>query len=184
MPRLPTRREILRRRRPTQPRRLPQPTARSPSDAGVGRRRQSRAWKVLGDRRRAQDFLPTPGSVASTRVVVVMGEALADSHRGTRVVVVTAAQIDLIGTTTRVQPHDPWLTPSIATTTRVETGVPGDVPNLGQVDRTPQPPMNQACCMSTNLDRWPWKAAVMVLVSPLRCLATMKSASPGRSSLL
>ena len=34
--------------------------------------------------------------------------------------------------------------------------------------------------MSVNREKWPWKATVMVSVGPLRCLATMRSASPAR----
>lgn len=34
--------------------------------------------------------------------------------------------------------------------------------------------------MSTNRENIPWNATVMVSVGPLRCLATMKSASPWR----
>ena len=35
-------------------------------------------------------------------------------------------------------------------------------------------------CMSTNREKCPWNATVIVSVGPLRCLATMRSASPAR----
>jgi len=35
-------------------------------------------------------------------------------------------------------------------------------------------------CMSTKREKCPWNATVMVSVGPLRCLATMRSASPAR----
>ena len=38
----------------------------------------------------------------------------------------------------------------------------------------------QVGAMSTKRLKWPWKATVTVAVGPLRCLATMKSASPAR----
>lgn len=34
--------------------------------------------------------------------------------------------------------------------------------------------------MSVKREKWPWKATVTVSVGPLRCLATMRSASPAR----
>lgn len=42
----------------------------------------------------------------------------------------------------------------------------------GRGDRSPY------CGMSTNRENIPWNATVMVSVGPLRCLATMRSASP------
>lgn len=34
--------------------------------------------------------------------------------------------------------------------------------------------------MSVKREKWPWKATVIVSVGPLRCLATIRSASPAR----
>jgi Phosphotransferase enzyme family len=44
--------------------------------------------------------------------------------------------------------------------------------------------MGQPIAMSTNRERWSWAATVIVSVGPLRCLATMKSASPARGDSL
>ncbi|WP_460790838.1 hypothetical protein [Microbacterium lacusdiani] len=40
-----------------------------------------------------------------------------------------------------------------------------------------------AGAMSAKRLKWPWNATSMVAVGPLRCLATIRSASPGRVSL-
>lgn len=61
----------------------------------------------------------------------------------------------------------PFLDPTVA-------GFDGMIAAVGRVTRT------YACTMSANREKWPWNATVTVRVGPLRCLATMRSASPAR----